>query len=83
MPGAMGSIPLSWQELRAWADMTEARMSPGDMEALRDLSSVFVAAAAEFTGKVVPAPYGFAAKAPEDVQAQIHRAMGMLMERKS
>lgn len=78
----MGSVPLTWHEIRAWAEITETRLSPGDMEALRELSEVFVAAAAEFTGKVAPAPYGAAPRAAEDVQARIHRAMGMLMKRK-
>lgn len=78
----MGSVPLTWQELRAWCELTEARLSPGDLEDVRELSAVFVSAAAEYSGKTEPAPYGTKPKAAEDVQAQIHKAFAVLMDRK-
>lgn len=82
MPGAMGSVPLSWQELLAWAGATETQMTPGDLENVRELSAVFVNAAAEYRGETAPAPFGAEPKSAEDINAQIHKAFAALMERK-
>lgn len=56
-PGAMQELPLSWRTLQAWAELTEAGLSPGDFEAVSALSETYLAARDEYRGKSIPPPY--------------------------
>lgn len=54
----MGDVPLSWQGIAAWARLTETQLSPGDFEALREMSAEYVSACEDYRHNSKPAPYG-------------------------
>lgn len=78
-PGGMGDAPLSWQAIKAWLELTEAWLSPGDLEALRELSAEFVAACGEYREKLVPAPYGEVKADPVRAADLLRRALDALV----
>ncbi|MDK3016552.1 hypothetical protein [Pseudodonghicola flavimaris] len=75
----MGEVPLSWREIRAWAEMTEVCLSPGDLEDLQRLSEEFVAACGEFREKAVPAPFGGIRQDPAKVSDMLKRALDAMV----
>lgn len=77
--GAMGEGPLSWQEIDAWANRTEAHLSPGDLEDLKRLSDEFFTACGEYREKAVPSPYGGIRQDPAKVSDMLKRALDGLV----
>jgi len=77
--GTMGEVPLSWREIEAWARLTMAPFSPGDLEALREMSAEFVAASHEYREKSAPAPYGGVRADPATVSEQLQRGLDALI----
>lgn len=70
-PGGMADAPLSWVAIRAWSELTETPLSPGDYEALRDLSGEWVQACEEYRHHLVPPPWGHVRTKPEALGNQI------------
>ena len=55
--GAMGMVPIDWQDIAAWSQMTAWQISPGDAEDLHTMSREYVAALNRHDEHPDPAPY--------------------------
>lgn len=55
-PGGMGPVPLTFQEIEAWARMTGVRLTAWEVRTLRSLSREYLAElrAAESPGRIPP-----------------------------
>lgn len=62
----MGAVPLSWQEIESWLDVTELRLTVWEKLTIREMSDAYVAALHQSTGKHDPAPY-VPAVTPEEI----------------
>jgi hypothetical protein len=43
LPGAMGFVPLTYSELRAWSELQQISISPWEAGTLRELSAAYCA----------------------------------------
>ena len=53
----MGQAPVSYSEIKAWAELTDTRLSPWDAEMIRRLSRVYVQESIRAKDPGAPAPY--------------------------
>lgn len=58
MSGAMGPVPITWQELDAWQRQTGMRLQPWEARAVISLSRAYAGEAVAAREDDAPAPYG-------------------------
>jgi hypothetical protein len=56
-PGAMGLVPLSWQDILAWKQATGSALSPWELEIMRYLSQSFASEAHRAKDPTAPPPH--------------------------
>lgn len=55
--GAMGMVPIDWQDIAAWAQVTAWPIEPQDAEDMHAMSQAYVSALNRHDEKPDPAPY--------------------------
>jgi len=57
LTGGMGPVPLTAQEITAWATGTMADLGPRDFQDVLDVSRAFVGSVGEYQGRMVDPPW--------------------------
>lgn len=76
MPGAMGPVPLTHGELRAWQENTGIELRPFEATWLRRLSIEYVAQAQESTDPLCPPPFDELRARREAVARKLDEVLG-------
>lgn len=82
-PSGFGNLPVSWQTIHYWRVETEQHgLEPGDVEALREMSTAYVYGLDEYRDKVVAAPYAVEGPAdPVKLDRALRGALDALVSR--